>query len=138
MRDRDPGLLAILWLIPLSCLIATFAGISRIGSYLEEQGLQFTSLQEFLFIPFALLINASFTGNGSILLVACLVLVSVVGALISVVFALWATFRSPKKIYMPTPQNQTEGSSSESPRTQTEESSNESDPPPLPLPRRPR
>ena len=93
------GLLAILWLIPLSCLIATFAGISRIGSYLEEQGLVATSLQEFLMISFALLINVYFTGNGSILLVACLVLVSVVGSLISVVFALWATFRSPKKIY---------------------------------------
>ena len=132
------GLLAILWLIPLSCFIATFAGISRIGSYLKERGLVATSLEEFLVIPFALLINASFTGNGSILLVACLVLVSMVGALISVVPALWATFRSPKKIDMPAPQNQAEGSSSESPRTQTDESSNESDPPPLPLPRRPR
>ena len=131
-------MLAILWLIPLSCFIATFAGISRIGSYLEERGLVATSLEEFLFIPFALLINASFTGNGSILLVACLVLVSVVGALISVVFALWATFRLPKKIDMPAPQNQAEGSSSESPRTQTVESSNESVPRPLPLPRRPR
>lgn len=132
------GLLTILWLIPLSCLIATYAGISRIGSYLEEQGLQVTSLQEFLWIPFALLINGYFTGNGSILLVACLVLVSVVGALISVVFALWTTFRSPKKTNLPAPQTQTEGSSSQSPRTQTEESSNESGPPSLPLPRRPR
>ena len=132
------GLLAILWLIPLSCFIATFAGISRIGSYLEERGLVATSLEEFLMISFALLIRGQFTGIVSILQVACLVLVSVVGALISVVFALWATFRSPKKIYMPAPQNQTEGSSSESPRTQTEESSNESEPPPLPLPRRPR
>ena len=131
-------MLAILWLSPLSCFIATFAGISRIGSYLEERGLVATSLEEFLFIPFALLINASFTGNGSILLVACLVLVSVVGALISVVFALWATYRLPKKIDMPAPQNQAEGSSSESPRTQTVESSNESVPRPLPLPRRPR
>ena len=131
-------MLAIVWLIPLSCFIATFAGISRIGSYLEERGLVATSLEEFLFIPFALLINASFTGNGSILLVACLVLVSVVGALISVVFALWATFRLPKKIDMPAPQNQAEGSSSESPRTQTVESSNESVSRPLPLPRRPR
>ena len=57
-------------------------------------------------ISFALLIRGQFTGIVSILQVACLVLVSVVGALISVVFALWATFRSPKKIDMPAPQNQ--------------------------------
>lgn len=132
------GLLAILWLIAILCSIAIFVGIWIIGSGLEEENIQVGSLENLPMLVLMLPIYALWTGNESIASGACLVLVSVVGALISVWFALWATFRSPKKIYMPAPQNQTEGSSSESPRTQTEESSNESDPPPLPLPRRPR
>jgi hypothetical protein len=74
------------WVIAIWCLIATYAGISRIGSFMR-------GVED----PFFFVLVALFTGNAWILLVACLVLVFMVGALISVIFALRATFRSPEE-----------------------------------------
>ena len=88
------------WVIAIWCLIATYAGISRIGSFMRGVNAGFAhpvTLEEHLANVVMLPIAALFTDNAWILLVACLVLVSVVGALISVIFALRATFRSPEK-----------------------------------------
>ncbi len=139
------GLAAIFWLIALLCLIPIFVGISRVGSFLEQSGLSWNlsgldPVEGVVAVVILIVVSVStvFTNPELTLLVICLVLTFVAGALISVFFALWTMFRSPKKTNLPAPQTQAEGRSSESPRTQTEESSNESDPPPLPLPRRPR
>ena len=80
------------------CSIAIFVGIGIIGSFMREvQGAQFRTLEEILGNVVFLPIAALFSDNAWILLVACLVLVFMVGALISVIFALRATFRSPEK-----------------------------------------
>ena len=132
MRRRR--LVAILWLIAILCLIPIIVGISLIGPLLEQSG----SWGEGLLAVVILIVVSFFTNPELTLLVICLVPVFVVGALISVFFALWVAYTPHKKSNLTAPQTQTEGGSSESPRTQTEENSKESGPPPLPLPRRPR
>lgn len=127
------GLAAIFWLIALLCLIPIFVGISRVGSFLEQSGLSWNlsgldPVEGVVAVVILIVVSVStvFTNPELTLLVICLVLTFVAGTLISVFFALWTMFRSPKKTNLPAPQTQAEGRS------------NESDPPPLPLPRRPR
>ena len=132
MRRRR--LVAILWLIAILCLIPIIVGILLIGPLLEQSA----SWGEGLLAVVILIVVSFFTNPELTLLVICLVPVFVVGALISVFFALWVAYTPHKKSNLTASQTQTEGSSSESPRTQPEENSKESGPPPLPLPRRPR
>jgi len=94
----------ILWLIAILCSIAIFVGIWIIGSFMREMGWPVRTLGDLVGTLIMLPIVALFGGGEPaqqealwILLVACLVPVFMVGALSSVILALWATFRSPEK-----------------------------------------